>query len=1192
MSSEKNSIPSPFNLYIGFGGAGGKVLSALAECIHQDFEASKQADMDYAFVLVDTDQADLRASSEKIERNLSGLVSRANLLVDTIAMGGPFKTKFSKEVFTAYDRYRRNLRAGQENLLQRAWWMVPGAAGAESTPLTLPGVEDPKEGASQMPLASHLMTFWNEARIKDVVGRIVDGFKVRFAEQAGNKRINMYFVTSLAGGTGRGSWAALSFLFRHAFEDRGIQASPLGLFLDAGVFEPRFSKSDPDVMTQLRLNALTGFSELAMFLRNATEFNPGKELLGRTGKLAYELPSLKGGTMFTAQAAGHTREGGPVDGALLIFRESETVPYLTTEDRYYELAGQALFMCLRDSDFRSKSWNNRGANALFAVGASMAAVPTAELIQYVESYKRWYFLERELNESGDLKDKQEASFKEVRDQAKPEGLLKILTQEAEQATGYTTVLGTYLKDKSKDVADIIAYAEKQKSSFKFDTSIPRWVRTLGFKLEPDEASSRDESNSDASVRELPFSAKDDAGRVAETIVRAVMWEFTRSSSGAMPLKACRKALKDIRKSWQDWRPPSGTAGGKSRADLVADLKKASKRGGFLGLTGERFSEKEILGLVTTASLINSREAAQAAATQLAQLSPTVIERLDEAEKFADELLAVLASRAKEIKKNVKASCFVVIDTDGKQLDEAPELLVPDARFGADVRVQYELKPIRNSDHEKRLNAAIEAQWEKKEDSESRLFAPMIQASKAAVFSAMAAEAGAPGIYAGREKTKQALVDGFVQAIDVLRCDPGFVEANFSLAKVLEEYLELIPKIHERLKGAAQKGFAENLRRVFGITNPASPGNVEDCVAGLAAYVAANCHPFARLVPNSDSQFSVRVFVPAVGNWENSDNASGEVEKRIARSPVTKERKLSFGQGTEGRTAKVWVSAGNRFAIGAFSAAGTKEWLDPDSKNLGFLSLEYWQENDNKNVLAKLLWAAEERGPANLAYGHEHAFNGGIGFIDPRFVEDDAWANLRWRPWPRPDPVSAEGEQADVDALCLAYLCLGNFVPEANRKKYDASASETIAKLHERNWELPILAKDAEGSGWSWKRKAYRQDLSEVTEGECGWKKSKLKSLRDMIAAFRAIPPEGKALLHQEIEALRVLLKFGGELDLQASQREALCRSVDSFLNYVIEEVLPGYKDRDSAAAMAEIGAILASAAKASSRLLPPPSVGP
>jgi hypothetical protein len=131
-----------------------------------------------------------------------------------------------------------------------------------------------------------------------------------------------------------------------------------------------------------------------------------------------------------------------------------------------------------------------------------------------------------------------------------------------------------------------------------------------------------------------------------------------------------------------------------------------------------------------------------------------------------------------------------------------------------------------------------------------------------------------------------------------------------------------------------------------------------------------------------------------------------------------------------------------------------------------------------------------------------------------------------------------------------------------------------------------LQQEEGGTGWSWQRRAYRQDArgSEATPGQCGWKPGKLANLRRMIDAFRTIPPQGKELLRAEIESLRDILGES-ELDLKRQELESLQESLHEFFSWLLEEELDNYKENE--VLKEELRRTLEAAAEASSRLLRP-----
>ena len=55
-------------LFVGFGGSGGKTLAAFARMVADDSELADQGDRKFYFLLVDTDSGDLKRAKAMIEK--------------------------------------------------------------------------------------------------------------------------------------------------------------------------------------------------------------------------------------------------------------------------------------------------------------------------------------------------------------------------------------------------------------------------------------------------------------------------------------------------------------------------------------------------------------------------------------------------------------------------------------------------------------------------------------------------------------------------------------------------------------------------------------------------------------------------------------------------------------------------------------------------------------------------------------------------------------------------------------------------------------------------------------------------------------------------------------------------------------------------------------------------------------------
>ena len=77
-----------------------------------------------------------------------------------------------------------------------------------------------------------------------------------------NWTLHTTIIAGLAGGTGRGCWHLIGMKVREVLAGIGRHTMPVGYFYDSSVFSDIMARS-PGQANKMRVNALTGFSELA-----------------------------------------------------------------------------------------------------------------------------------------------------------------------------------------------------------------------------------------------------------------------------------------------------------------------------------------------------------------------------------------------------------------------------------------------------------------------------------------------------------------------------------------------------------------------------------------------------------------------------------------------------------------------------------------------------------------------------------------------------------------------------------------------------------------------------------------------------------------------------------------------------------------------------------------------------------------
>jgi hypothetical protein len=260
-------IATPGNsafILFGFGGEGGRCLARFASVCALNPSYGMEMLPRTQFVLIDTDIKDLNQTSEQIQSEAKKVPGLVLPPVETISLGRGLDSFEAAVDFDERQYNWANLPDGTP--IFDAVWTRPDTANRRRAFRAARAAVPPSRGASQCGMISSYLAMRAmgefDARLQAIARRV--------AERGGAEgvRPRLVFVSSLAGGTGRGSWWILAARARRWFPN---DRSPQGIFLDASCFESRRAAIGEDQMPRLQVNSLTGFSELAMWLRLVTQ---------------------------------------------------------------------------------------------------------------------------------------------------------------------------------------------------------------------------------------------------------------------------------------------------------------------------------------------------------------------------------------------------------------------------------------------------------------------------------------------------------------------------------------------------------------------------------------------------------------------------------------------------------------------------------------------------------------------------------------------------------------------------------------------------------------------------------------------------------------------------------------------------------------------------------------------------------
>jgi hypothetical protein len=365
-------LPNTLTIILGFGGSGAKTVSSLAKLITNDPKAARFAKERVHVVLCDTDERDLATQAENVRREFNDRCPGLTLPVETYSLS----TNVDAFCDLVQERTKSQTPEGVSRLKDH-WWHDQGDVpfSAPSLPLNA------SAGAGQCPLVSHFLA-WDKLREFPKILETIDTY-ARNQRHMENFSVDLLIVAGLAGGTGRGCWQALSLKAREFFGGRGQACRPFGFFFDQSVFRD-VQSGRPEQGVKLKVNSLTGLSELAMWLRSDRKM-PG-DPPNAPKERRFLLPSFERPEDAQIDAldtdrympeSERARVGrSPVHKAYVFTNESASM-HLQTKEQAYDICAAAIFGRICVSQLRSADANQPARAGTTAT--SVLYVPSSDI---------------------------------------------------------------------------------------------------------------------------------------------------------------------------------------------------------------------------------------------------------------------------------------------------------------------------------------------------------------------------------------------------------------------------------------------------------------------------------------------------------------------------------------------------------------------------------------------------------------------------------------------------------------------------------------------------------------------------------------------------------------------------------------------------------------------------------------------
>lgn len=1076
-----NVDDSKVSVLVGFGGTGGKILSEFAGLMAADEKWSRKTPSQVYMVLCDTDANDLGDCRKEIEEKFPEAGFRPSLTTISLADGlGSFRTAVGR----AWEDAARRGDAAMKRL-QEKWWCDEGEPfTAHRVPYNI------DEGAGQCPMVSYFLAWWQGTQIKDQVSRLAAEINTRIPHGGDRPSMELTIVNSLAGGTGRGSWTVLALLIRRALEKEGWNPSSVGLFLDQSCFSG-VMRSRPDQRFKMKVNSLTGLSEVVMWTRIADTQRP-------SDRPPYHLPALDAPERseldlvreFTSETGASAT---PLDFAQVMFESGRSGGLGRLED-YYGVAASAIYAQLSLPQIKSQQQN--GLARMGSVGSSRVSVPYVEIEQFV----RDYYLENLL----------ETASRDDPDQGLDLSRLLGVFHPLANRPGR----GQSLVERVAALLAAAASRESSVESFKAaldDQDEDGAAAALGvvaggsLTVGLDQLRSVIQKDSHGPFKPLEIGQSDPGG------------ETGSGGAGGDIRHLGRNLLDRLQEHMRNDLARLGATRA-AAARIARELEKlqellSAERRRILGVSSETEVAGRSDGFRHTKLSNDLTEMATNYARSLWLKKFNANERAQLSEQIAgvwvdETLLDVL----KEMIKHV-GEAAVAVGRFGSNLDfvikngfEGPWRLDCKTRV---AKGMDELFITRKSSHgldrwdfrdafdgrtatrygrrTLRPRLVIDefaAACESPESSMSKDL--VVQAMKRSLANALcdfAVHGGdGPRVTGVQESqpgrlvvkleeesagTIQRLVHGDLKKIShALHVDRRFLKEHFAFDKVVEGQLKAWDEEFLRSAGSSLESLKRDFELFYGIPPEMAPSGkpmtppLEEVIHALVLTVAKSCEPLVQIRAGYDAE------------RRHGDLVLAALPQCFGKDAI---QRLNDEHVKAGIAGNQWAyESANPYVLTVYAnqSFALKDSGDDDVHFRRVRSLEYWQDADEDNI-AEWLALAEDQGGASVFA--KQMRNSGLGYPDPTLVKDDAFATLRWRPWYRSE--EAERDAQAYRALdAILYGLYGNLGSGSSRETREL-VEELIERLESKEmheWAMPNIR-------WENRRMYFQRNAVEVRD---------------------------------------------------------------------------------------------------------------
>ena len=1016
------------NIFIGCGGSGINTLIRLNALLNEDAHWRNRLDTDVYYLIVDTDTAAVEHFRRELEDQARG-APQPYVAVVPLAKG---VTSLHEVV---YRYFRREIPEGGTDRHQKHWWRDRTGNPFIAHQLQVPV----SKGAGQVPAISFALAWKNMGIIEDRLNELLREIKVRRRARS-TDTAKFTVVASLAGGTGRGCWTLLAFKLRDLVE-KSHKIEVTGYLYDASVFEDVIQRY-PDWETAMRVNSLTGVSELSAWMRNDANRVPEglKPYMYNLPNL--ERPADESADVIKLRLDANPDATRPLTHVNMVFGASD-VAVLGTSRQYQEMVGTALYASTTLSHLDSVGSNH--PNSMFrGTGAATYEVNATRLRKYFETRLHTRVLQRLTQSDSDSVEGNAA------DMLSDLGLL--LKTDSSHLEPY----------RSDEGGDLI-----QRSLYHLDRARQGAMDYLKEALDEDDPQP---------VKEAIEACCVEATDVVDTAVnKALEGIFGKPASGSRPTDALLAKLEAALESRL-----TGVASARAIEEFVSESQTrlratidglpsesafkgwrdaplaiwdTARKREYLGLVGEHFNHHEREQIEESVRRGVWAHNYPALRKKLQSIYNELHTPLNKWRKSAEAMLKRVGSVREEWKRDLERVAGLSVGGDAFRAlftNAAEPWKALPTKFSEETFYRRELRPVMTqADVSALLDGVIDASAGQSSINDV-LYGAMFDEDR----SLDSDDASRARRF--EEDVKNALATTF-------RLPEHFMHEHFSVRAAINGLRNAWEAALNKASGDRDRfaELSERFTQFFGVT-PEARGNGEyrlpdtrEFLLQMGASLASTCKAYwtARHVttagpgqdpnepvqnPKESMSENVTLFLPDVGEHLTQEQANSAMKRLLP----DREPSIDVVVGAEAKTL-------NPFLILAHAVGSTSQLED-------IRSLDYYQDHTVK------AWMERAEDPFGESWFSTDGRQKGLGFVDPEYVRDPTLSALRWKPWAPETTADSGVREMALDIMLYAFFEPGQVLDE---------------QLGAVGWSLPVL-KETYKKRIDFQRMAYREPAVE------------------------------------------------------------------------------------------------------------------